>query len=180
MKKILDQKGTRLLFLICWVAYFCSYLGRLNYSSVMAVLIDNQLTKAQAGWINTAFLATYAAGQLINGILTEKFPPAAMVFTGVIGGGLTNIAFAFADGFSSMFFLRMLTGYFVSMIWPPMLCASRRTGCWPIRRRIRPRAGKRAAAICSAGQTGSLPAGFTKTAGTYVYPGPHTSAAGWK
>ena len=75
MNERLDKKGAMQLFCICWLIYFCSYLGRLNYSSVMNELIGTVMTKAQAGWVNTAFLVAYAAGQLINGMLAEKVSP---------------------------------------------------------------------------------------------------------
>ena len=44
MNKRLDKRGASYLLAICWIVYFCSYLGRLNYSSVMSELIGTVLT----------------------------------------------------------------------------------------------------------------------------------------
>ena len=32
LRKITDDRTARVLFLLCWSAYFTSYIGRLNYS----------------------------------------------------------------------------------------------------------------------------------------------------
>ncbi len=123
MNKRLDKRGAAYLLAICWIVYFCSYLGRLNYSSVMSELIGTVLTKSQAGWVNTAFLIAYASGQLINGMLSEKVSPRWLAAAGAVGGGLMNIAFAFARSFPEMVLLRLMTGFFMSMLWPSILCA---------------------------------------------------------
>lgn len=123
MNERLDKKGAMQLFCICWLIYFCSYLGRLNYSSVMNELIGTVMTKAQAGWVNTAFLVAYAAGQLINGMLAEKVSPRWFAAAGAIGGGVLNIAFSFARSFGAMFALRLATGFCMSMLWPSLLFA---------------------------------------------------------
>ena len=123
MNAKLDKRGARQLFWICWAVYFCSYLGRLNYSSVMNELIGPVLTKAQAGWVNTAFLIAYAVGQLVNGIVAEKVSPHWFAAAGAMGSGLVNILFACARSFWSMLLLRLLTGFFMSMLWPSILCA---------------------------------------------------------
>lgn len=121
MNRRLNRRGVHQLFLLCWVMYFCSYLGRLNYSSVMSELIGSALTKSQAGWISTAFLIAYASGQLINGILSEKFSPRALGAIGALGGGALNVAFCFLNTFGGMLVCRLLTGLCMSMLWPAML-----------------------------------------------------------
>jgi len=119
----LNKRGARLLFLAAWCIYFCSYLGRLNYSAVMSELIGTALTKAQAGWISTCFLIAYATGQLVNGMLAERVPPRLMMAVGAVGGGISNILFAWAGSLPVMMGLRLATGLFMSMLWPSMLAA---------------------------------------------------------
>lgn len=58
------------LFLLCRSAYFTSYIGRLNYSSVMtAMILGEILTKSQAGFISMVYFLAYGIGQLCNGLL---------------------------------------------------------------------------------------------------------------
>lgn len=40
MRKIENSRDAQLLFLLCWFAYFTSYIGRLNYSSAMTAMIQ--------------------------------------------------------------------------------------------------------------------------------------------
>ena len=119
----LNKKDARLFFMLCWAVYFCSYLGRLNYSAVMGELIGRSLTKSQAGWISTGFLIAYAVGQLVNGLEAENHSPRFMVAIGAIGGGVTNLVFPFTHAFAARIALRFLTGCFMSMIWPAMVHA---------------------------------------------------------
>lgn len=119
----LNRRGARALFLMSWAIYFCSYLGRLNYSSVMSAMIGDTLTKAQAGWVNTAFLIAYASGQLVNGLLAEKISPRRMAALGAIGGGIMNIAFCLSDSYAAMLALRLLTGLCMATLWPAILQA---------------------------------------------------------
>ena len=67
------------LIVLCALAYFVAYIGRLSYSANIAmvckyytvnnVLIDN----AKAGLVGTCLFSTYGAGQIINGLLCKKY-----------------------------------------------------------------------------------------------------------
>lgn len=119
----LTRRGARAMFLLSWTLYFCSYLGRLNYSSVMTAMLGETLTKAQAGWVNTAFLIAYASGQLLSGLLAERVSPRILAAAGAIGGGIMNIAFCMSDSYAAMLALRLLTGLCMSTLWPAILQA---------------------------------------------------------
>lgn len=110
------------LFALCWGVYFCSYLGRLNFSSVMGPLMDQGLlTKPQAGWINTAFFISYAAGQLLSGLLGDRCAPKRLIFIGLLGGGLANLLSGLTADFLPLMVLRTLNGLSMALLWPPML-----------------------------------------------------------
>jgi sugar phosphate permease len=110
------------VFIICWIAYFTSYIGRLNFSSVMSALItDSIMTISQTGFVNMAYFLIYGAGQIINGFLGDKLDPRRMVFTGLFCSGIVNLLMGIYTGFISMTVLWSLNGYFQSMIWPPII-----------------------------------------------------------
>lgn len=121
MEKKLCQKDARLLFVVCWFAYCCSYLGRQNYSAAMNELVNSFVTKQEAGWVNTGFFVCYAMGQLLNGLLVEKRSPYRIGLIGIAGAGVLNLLFPYARSFSAMLVLRSLTGCCMSMIWPALL-----------------------------------------------------------
>lgn len=121
-KYITDSRRAFGLFALCWALYGCSYLGRQNYSSVMAgMVVEGLMTKGQAGLVNTVFYVFYAAGQLINGVLGDRYSPRWMLFIGSCGAGLCNLLAPLADSYAWILLLRALNGYFMAMLWPPML-----------------------------------------------------------
>ncbi len=120
----LSKKNATKLFWFAWLVYFCSYLGRLNYSAVMNELIDtNVVTKIQAGWVSTGFLIAYASGQLLNGMLADRINPRIMVCLGALGGGLLNLLFPLTESYALMLALRVGTGFCMSTLWPGIFSA---------------------------------------------------------
>ena len=71
-RKLTDKRQAFFLFAICWMAYFTCYIGRLNFSSAMAAMIEEAvLTKTQAGTISMVYFFVYGSGQLLNGFLGD-------------------------------------------------------------------------------------------------------------
>lgn len=121
-RRIVKKSRVWMLFGLCWMVYFSSYLGRLNFSGVMSqMMAENLLNKSQAGLVNTVFFVAYAAGQLINGVLGDRCSPRWMLFIGCLGAGLCNLAGGATQNFGTILLLRALDGYFMAMLWPPML-----------------------------------------------------------
>ena len=117
-----DEKTGKVLFWLAWLVYFSSYLGRLNYSSAMSsILQENILTTAQAGAISMAYFFAYGIGQLCNGILGDLGRPEKMVFFGLFGAGLANLLMGNVRTFPVMIALWGINGYLQSMIWPPII-----------------------------------------------------------
>ena len=111
-----------LLFFLCWIIYFISYLGRRNLSAAMTSMIQlGILTTAQAGSINTAFFISYAVGQFINGILADRFSPKYIILTGLSVASLSNVVMAITQTPWTMLFFWALNGYAMAMLWPPIL-----------------------------------------------------------
>lgn len=85
----------KFLFWLCWIAYFSTYIGRLNYSaSLTGIILSEGFSKGQAGMIGTAFFFAYGAGQFVSGFLGDRLAPKKMVFTGLMVSGLCNLAMA--------------------------------------------------------------------------------------
>lgn len=111
-----------IFFLVCWVAYFSSYLGRLNFSaSITEIVAQNVLNKSQAGLIGTAFFCSYGAGQLFSGILGDKLSSKLMVFTGLIASAAVNVVMGFTSSATVMVVLWLLNGFAQSLTWSPIV-----------------------------------------------------------
>ncbi|WP_242881400.1 MFS transporter [Robinsoniella peoriensis] len=121
-KKIADVRMTTMLFVLCWIAYFTSYLGRLNYSSAMTVMIKEAvLSKSQAGFISMTYFFAYGIGQLLNGFLGDKVNPRKMIFLGLSISGVANLVMGCFADFGIMGLVWCINGYAQSMIWPPII-----------------------------------------------------------
>jgi sugar phosphate permease len=96
----------RWAFFITFGGYFMSHFSRKCYSTV------KQQLQTQAGYsplvlseMDTIFMATYAAGNIINGKLGDTFNPTTILAIGLLGSGaclfLINVAIWFDfEGFS--------------------------------------------------------------------------------
>ena len=122
MRKIENSRDAQLLFLLCWFAYFTSYIGRLNYSSAMTAMIQEAvLTKSQAGFISMVYFFAYGIGQFCNGMLGDRFHPGKMIFVGLAIAAGANLCMGFVGGFGAMAVVWGINGYAQAMIWPPVI-----------------------------------------------------------
>ena len=122
MRKIDNSRDAQLVFLLCWFAYFTSYIGRLNYSSAMTAMIQEAvLTKSQAGFISMVYFFAYGIGQFCNGMLGDRFHPGKMIFVGLAIAAGANLCMGFVGGFGAMAVVWGINGYAQAMIWPPVI-----------------------------------------------------------
>ena len=120
--KINDSRMALRLFLLCWLVYFSSYLGRLNYSSAMTVMLDECiLTKAQAGFISMIYFLAYGIGQCLNGFAGDKINPKWMITGGLAVSAGMNLFMTLFRNFPVMAAAWLINGYAQSTIWPPII-----------------------------------------------------------
>lgn len=113
------NKKIRLINL-CWIAYFATYLCRLNYSAVMPQL-NGTFTESQLGTISSVFFICYGFGQLVSGYLGDRFSPRYMIAAGISISSITNIALFFFNSYSAFLILWAINGCVQSMVWSPLL-----------------------------------------------------------
>ena len=125
IKRYQSVKGTKLatsIFIICWIAYFSTYIGRLNYSAAMTQMIDEAfVSKVQGGLIGTAFFACYGVGQFFNGFIGDRVSPFKMIFGGIVFSGLSNLCMAISPSIGFMYLIWGVNGLAQSMIWSPIM-----------------------------------------------------------
>lgn len=121
-KRIREPRMAASLFGLCWLVYFTSYIGRLDYSSAMTVMIqEGVLTASRAGAVGMAYFFAYAAGQLVNGLLGDRLHPGRMIFAGIGASGILNALMGLHASFPYLLLVWCLNGYVQSMIWPPII-----------------------------------------------------------
>lgn len=102
--------------------YFTSYITRLNFSASIAEMVDvGVFSKPEAGIIGTALFFTYGFGQIISGILSDKFDPGKIVAVGLVLTALCNLFFAFSGSLPVMVALWGVNGFAQALFWPPIV-----------------------------------------------------------
>lgn len=118
----LDTKNSKKLIYLCSLAYFVSYLTRINFAAVIAAIIsDGYIDKTAAGAVTTVGFITYGVGQLISGKLGDRFDPKRLMTLGFAATALMNLAIPFARGAVLMCIVWGVNGLAQSLMWPPML-----------------------------------------------------------
>ncbi len=109
------------LFFLCAITYVIALFGRLSYSSVMAeIIVQEGLTKAQAGLIGTALCSVYGVFQIFSGMIGDKVSPKKLIFTGVMGSGILNLFMGLSSTYNLMLILWAINGVFQSFVWSPV------------------------------------------------------------
>lgn len=121
-KMVQEDKTSRLLFLLCWFAYFSAYLGRLNYSVALAGMVESQMfSKPDAGLIGTTYFLMYGIGQIVNGFLGDRLSPFKLIFCGLLFSALSNLFMGLCSSFVLMAGIWGVNGLAQSMLWSPIL-----------------------------------------------------------
>ena len=121
VSKIDSRKEDKIIF-ICWLAYTAAYVGRLNFNaSIVAIISDLGVTKADAGLVSSFFFFAYGAGQLINGILSKKYNAKIMIFLSLIISAVMNVLMPICGDISLMKFIWMGNGIVQSVLWSTLI-----------------------------------------------------------
>lgn len=121
MNKLNGKNSGRLIF-ICSLAYFVSYLTRINFAAVItAIIADGDIDKYSAGAVTTLGFITYGIGQLVSGWLGDKINPKKLMFIGFILTGVMNLSIPFCPNGFAMCCVWAVNGFAQSLMWPPMV-----------------------------------------------------------
>lgn len=112
----------KILSLLCPLIYFASYMTRKNYSIVMAdIIISEGISNADASLAATLSLISYGIGQIISGILGDKFKPQNIILCGLSLTTAMNLAMPLVDDFLLRNIIWFINGFAQSMLWPPLV-----------------------------------------------------------
>ncbi|MBE6585250.1 MAG: MFS transporter [Ruminococcaceae bacterium] len=116
------QKNASNLFLLCFLSYTCSYLGRKNFSACLPAMIAEEfITKTMGGYITTAYMLCYGTGQLLSGVIGSRVKPKYMLSIGLFGAGLCNLAMGLLPFPAVLPLVWAANGLFHSMLWSPII-----------------------------------------------------------
>ena len=163
--KRISRSATQ-LFLYCFLAYACSYLGRKSFGICVNTMSEQGfLTEEFGAFIASLFPLAYGAGQFLNGIIGTKIKPKFMVAIGLGGATVCSLAMGLTPTSTIMPVIWTLNGLLNSMLWAPLIRTI--TNQLPIERRSS--AGTGLNASCSAGAILA-----------YLVPGFLLDVGGWR
>ncbi len=110
------------LFILCFLSYTCSYIGRKNLSACIPAMISEGIfDKTFAGTITTAYMLCYGIGQGVSGIVAARIKPKYLLGTGLLGAAICNFAMSLVSIPSLYPLIWAVNGVFHSMLWAPIL-----------------------------------------------------------
>ena len=122
MIKSLSNKKSNFLIFLCWAAYTCAYVARLNYNaSMVEILSQLGITKEEAGLVSSFFFFAYGAGQLINGLLSKRYNTRYSVAIALAGSCVINLLMTFCNETDTMKYLWFFNGAFQSVLWSSLI-----------------------------------------------------------
>ena len=122
MLKSLSNKKSNFLIFLCWAAYAAAYVARLNYNASMVEILSQMgTTKEAAGTVSSFFFFAYGAGQLINGLLSERYNTRYSVAVALSASCIINLAMTFCQGIDAMKYLWFFNGVFQSVLWSSLI-----------------------------------------------------------
>lgn len=154
-----------------WYTYGVFYFCRTNISAAIPGMKESVvdgglgLTATECAYFLGATKIAYAAGQLINGQLSEQFSPRKMLAIGMFGTAALNVVFGFTTALFFLIFVWACNGYCQSLGWTP--CVRVLANWFPVHRR---------------GMViGFVGTGYQATAvATYLVSGLAAEALGWR
>ena len=116
----------RLLAFFCCLAYFASYVTRINYIAVRLAIADELALShpelvVELGIAISAASITYGLGQVFSGVLGDRLPPVSLVCIGLSGAVLCNLLMPLL--YPSVYLMALvwgINGFFQSLIRPPL------------------------------------------------------------
>ena len=107
------------IFWLLWGAYASYYLCRVNFAVAQPMMLKEftDWTAAQIGTIPSVYAACYAAGQLVNGTLGQRYGARHLMTMALLTASFTNLLFSRTSSFPVMLALWGVNGYAQSAGW---------------------------------------------------------------
>ena len=110
------------IILLCWLSYFCAYIGRANYNACIVDIVSTTgATNAQAGLVSSFFYISYGFGQIVNGILSRKANSIKMIGGALFASAIINLLMPSVNNIDIMKYLWFVNGLVQSALWPNII-----------------------------------------------------------
>lgn len=106
-----SRAGERLTVVTVSAAHFASHFLQLALAPLLLLIRDDLgVSFAQLGWVLTVFYTTSGIGQVIAGVLVDRFGPHRLLMAGITLQAAAVLAMAFVPDYRLLFPLAVLAG----------------------------------------------------------------------
>ncbi len=122
MEPIKEKKQVYAIICLFMFTYMVSYITRINYGAIILEMVyATGQTKSALSMALTGSFITYGAGQIISGVLGDKFRPKMLVLCGLILSVSMNIVIPFCPTPVYMLVVWCINGFAQAFMWPPIV-----------------------------------------------------------
>jgi len=120
--RITDKKAVRGFAMLLMFTYMVSYITRINYGAIISEMVEaTQISKSLLSMALTGSFITYGTGQVISGLLGDKFSPKKLVTCGFVATVMMNLLIPICQNAYQMLAVWCVNGFAQSFMWPPLV-----------------------------------------------------------
>ena len=121
MKLQTKKEISRLTWLFA-LTYMVSYITRINYGAMIAeMVVDTGFSKSLLSMAVTGSFITYGAGQIVSGIIGDRFSPKKLISLGLCVTIAMNVLMVLCQNPWQMLVVWCVNGFAQSFMWPPLV-----------------------------------------------------------
>jgi sugar phosphate permease len=83
------------------------------------MLDEPEYTRAEIGWVFSAFAIIYGVGKFVSGMICDRTNPRYFMTIGLIGSAICSLFIGFSSSLTVLVVFYALNGAFQSAEWPP-------------------------------------------------------------
>jgi len=111
----------RLAFLFA-VTYMISYMTRINYGAIISEMeSETKISRSLLSMALTGSFITYGVGQIVSGIIGDRFSPKRLITCGLLVTTVMNLLIPLSQNAYFMLTVWCINGFAQSLMWPPMV-----------------------------------------------------------
>lgn len=122
METIKERKKVYAVICLFMFTYMVSYITRINYGAIIVDMVKaTGQTKSALSMALTGSFITYGAGQIVSGLLGDKFRPKILIFIGLLLSVFMNTLIPFCPSPVYMLVIWCVNGFAQAFMWPPIV-----------------------------------------------------------
>ncbi len=122
MTKLENRRQVNTFTLLLMCTYMISYITRINYGAIISEMeTATSISRELLSVALTGSFITYGAGQMVSGVLGDRFSPKKLVSYGLVATVLMNLMIPVCQDACQMLVVWCVNGFAQSFMWPPMV-----------------------------------------------------------